>query len=105
MAGPEKKAERRHRAAPAGPAKGHDETAPGRRPFRGVAGTASVVTPRAAGPRLAGLLEAVTHAHAWSGLSPRPSSGRGQMPGSVSVASGATAGRTSRPAPLPLYTA
>src|SRR5262245_18452563 len=39
------KTERRHRAAPAGPAKGHDETVPGRRPFRGVAGTAVVVTP------------------------------------------------------------
>ncbi len=40
-----KETERRRRAAPAGPAKSHDGTAPGR-PFRGVAGTASVVTPR-----------------------------------------------------------
>jgi hypothetical protein len=37
-----------------GPAKGHDRTVPGRRPFRGGAGTASVVTPRAIRTRLAG---------------------------------------------------
>jgi hypothetical protein len=33
-----------------GPAKGHDRTAPGRRPFRGVTGTASVITPQAGWP-------------------------------------------------------
>jgi len=59
------KKERRHRAAPAGPAKGLKRTAPGRRPFRGVAGAASSKTPRAIRSRLAGLLKAVTHAHAW----------------------------------------
>jgi len=64
-----KKQERRTRAAPAGPAKGLERTAPGRRPLRGVAGAASFKTPRAGSPRLAGSLEAVTHAHAWIKLS------------------------------------
>src|SRR5262249_969758 len=50
-------------------AKGHGGTAPGRRPFRGAAGTASVVTPRAGGPRLSGLEGSRDHAHAWLGLS------------------------------------
>ena len=45
-----KETERRRRAAPAGPAKSHDETAPGRRPLRGVAGTAHVLTPRTLRP-------------------------------------------------------
>jgi hypothetical protein len=53
------------RAAQGGPAKGLERTALGRRPFRGVAGTASFKTPRADSPRLAGFPEAVTHAHAW----------------------------------------
>src|SRR5947209_19760935 len=50
--------ERRTRAAQGGPAKGLERTAPGRRPFRGAAGTASFKTPRAIRPRLAGFPEA-----------------------------------------------
>jgi len=59
MGGPQKETERRRRAAPTGPAKGLKKTAPGRRPFRGVAtGTAFPETPRAVRSRLAGLLKA-----------------------------------------------
>lgn len=55
------KVERRTRAAPTGPAKGLKKTAPGRRPFRGVAQVLLFLKHRRSfDPRLAGLLETVS---------------------------------------------